>query len=130
VRFYAVTDQLTKREPTVVKYGSEFLQYFGGKPDGAISPVVKRWAVENGLGFGWKSLWDDADVRKAFSTWGSPDMLKQNQQLARSKEGLTKYYPSWDVYTRGQLQKAYLKQVTTTAALSGMADKWNSLKQG
>jgi multiple sugar transport system substrate-binding protein len=130
VRFYAVTDQLIKRDSTVIKYGNDFLQYFGGKPDGVISPVVKRWAVENGLGFGWKSLWDDADVRKAFSTWGDPDMLRQNQQLARSKEGLTKYYPSWDVFTRSELQKAYLKQVSTTAALSAMADKWNSLKQG
>src|SRR6266536_3315104 len=130
VRFYAVTDQLTKRDSTVIKYGEEFLQYFGGKPDGVISPVVKRWAVENGLGFGWKSLWDDADVRKAFSTWGDPDMLRQNQQLARSKEGLTKNYPSWDVFTRSELQKAYLKQVSTTAALGAMADKWNSLKQG
>jgi multiple sugar transport system substrate-binding protein len=130
VRFYSVTDQLTKRNATTVKYGDDFLQYFGGKPGGSISPVVKRWAVENGLGFGWKSLWDDADVRNAFSTWGNPDMLKQNQQLARSKEGLTKYYPTWDVFTRGQLQKAYLGQATTQSALSAMADKWNSLKQG
>ncbi|HCG02071.1 MAG TPA: hypothetical protein DEV93_16200 [Chloroflexi bacterium] len=130
VRFYAVTQQLTKRDASAIKFGDDFLQYFGGKVDGAISPVVKRWAVENGLGFGWKSLWDDADVRAAFSTWGNPDMLRQNQQLARAKEGLTKYYPSWDVFTRGELQKAYLGQVTTESALSAMADRWNQLKQG
>ena len=130
VRFYAVTTQLTNRDANTVKSGDNFLQYFGGKVDGKISPVVKRWAVENGLGFGWKSLWDDAEVRTAFSSWGNPDMLRQNQQLARAKEGLTKYYPAWDVFTRGQLQKAYLSQMSTDAALNGMADRWNTLKKG
>src|SRR5438132_12595243 len=97
VRFYAVTDQLTKRDTSVVKFGDDFLQYFGGKPDGAISPVVKRWAVENGLGFGWKSLWDDADVRKAFSTWGNPDMLRQRSEERRvGKECRSRWSSNWE----------------------------------
>ncbi len=130
VRFYAVTDQLTRRPPDVQKAADQFLQYFGGKVNGTFSPVVVRWAVENGLGFGWKSLWDDQQVRTAFSQWGDPDMLRRNQELARIKEGLTKYFPDWDVFTRAELQKAYLGQTSTQAALDAMAEKWKSLKQG
>jgi multiple sugar transport system substrate-binding protein len=129
VRFYSVTSQLSKRPANVISAADTFLQYFGGKVNGQFSPVVVRWAVENGLGFGWKSLWNNSQVRQAFTQWGDPDILRRQQELARVKEGLTPYFPSWDVFTRAELQKAYLGQVSTTGALSAMADKWNQLKK-
>jgi multiple sugar transport system substrate-binding protein len=129
VRFYAATGQVVNRGSDVVNAAGKFLEYFGGKTGSQFSPVVKRWAVENGLGFGWKSLWNDSEVKAAFNKWGDSAMLQKNQELARAKDGLTKFYPSWDIFSRAQLQKAYLGQVSTQNALKAMADKWNELKK-
>jgi multiple sugar transport system substrate-binding protein len=129
VRFYAATGQLANRGSDVITAAGKFLEYFGGKTGSQFSPVVKRWAVENGLGFGWKSLWNDSEVKAAFDKWGDSAMLQKNQELARAKDGLTKFYPSWDIFSRAQLQKSYLGQVSTQNALNAMADKWNELKK-
>jgi hypothetical protein len=76
-----------------------FLQYFGGKTDGEYA-VVKRWAVENGLGFAQLPLYDDPDVQAAFGSWGDVDVISQQAELARSKEGLTPWFGAWDVFTQ------------------------------
>jgi multiple sugar transport system substrate-binding protein len=86
--------------------------------------------VQNGLGFGERSLWNNAAIDRAFNKWGNVGILRKNQEYARIKEGLTKYYPRWDVFSRGELQHAYLGQESPAAALSKMADKWRSLKNG
>jgi multiple sugar transport system substrate-binding protein len=129
VRFYAMTSQLPSRGKEVLADGWKFLNYFGGRINGRY-PVVERWAVQNGLGFGERSLWNNAAIDRAFNKWGNVGILRKNQEYARIKEGLTKYYPRWDVFSRGELQHAYLRQESPAAALSKMADKWRSLKNG
>ncbi len=128
VRFYAMTNQLPPRGKDGLAAGWNFLNYFGGRTHGRYA-VVERWAVENGLGFGERSLWNDMALDRAFNKWGSVALLRKNQEYARIKEGLTKYYPQWDVFSRAELQRAYLNQESVAEALSKMADKWNSLKK-
>jgi len=79
----------------------------GGKTDGQYI-VVKRWAVENGLGFAQLPLFDDKDVIDAFGKWGDVPTIKQQATLARSKEGLTTWYGAWDVFARAEIHKAIL----------------------
>jgi len=106
----------------------KFLEYFGGKTDGEYQ-VVKRWAVENGLGFGQLPLFNDSDVQDAFNAWGDVNLLQEQAKLARSKEGLTPFYGTWDVFARAELHKAYLGQESAMEALNNMAAKWNELKE-
>lgn len=129
VRFYAMTSQLPARGKTALNDGWKFLNYFGGR-SGRRYPVVERWAVENGLGFGERSLWNNGAIDRAFNKWGNVGILRKNQEYARLKEGLTKYYPRWDVFSRAELQRAYLRQESAAEALSKMASKWRSLKNG
>ncbi len=103
-----------------------FLEYFGGKT-GDDYIVVKRWAVENGLGFAQLPLYEDASVREAFGQWGDVDVIEAQAELARSKEGLTPWFGTWDVFTRAEIHKAILGQQSTTDTLNNMADKWNEL---
>jgi multiple sugar transport system substrate-binding protein len=128
VRFYAMTSQLPSRGKDALAAGRDFLTYFGGRLHGHY-PVVERWAVENGLAFGERSLWNDKAIDRAFGKWGNIKLLRANQEYARIKEGLTKYYPQWDVYSRAELQHAYLRQESATQALTNMANKWVSLKK-
>lgn len=128
VRFYALSSQAVKRGQPVLDAAWKFLEFFGGKTGGQYQ-VVKRWAVQNGLGFAQLPLFNDPDVQKAFNAWGDINLLSQQAKLARSKEGLTPFWGQWDVFARAELQKAYLGQETATQALNNMATKWTEFSK-
>ncbi len=128
VRFYAMGSQVPARGQEALDAAWKFIEYFGGKTDGQYV-VVKRWAVENGLGFGQMPLFNDTDVQKAFGAWGDVNLLQEQAKLARVKEGLTPFFGSWDVFARAELHKAYLGQESATQALDNMAAKWAELSK-
>ncbi len=126
VRFYAISTAMAKKGQAALDNAWKFLSYMGGKTDGQYV-VVKRWAVENGLGFAQLPLFNDADVQKAFGAWGDIPTIQAQAKLARAKEGLTPWYGSWDTFTRTELQKAYLAQESSTDAIKNIAGKWSEL---
>jgi multiple sugar transport system substrate-binding protein len=126
-RFYAMTPKVVEGGPAYIDAACKFMDYFGGKTDGEYK-VVKRWAVENGLGFAQLPLYDDPDVVAAFGKWGDVPTIKQQATLARAKEGMTPWYGSWDTFARAEIHKGILGEETSMVALQNMADKWNELK--
>ncbi len=127
IRFYAITAQVPRRGKDAMTAAWNFLDYFGGKPDGEYR-VTKRWSLEKGLGFAQTALFADKDIRAAFGKWGDVDMLQKQAQLARTKEGMTPYYGTWDVFSRAELHKAYLGQQKPADTLANMAKRWEELK--
>lgn len=127
VRFYAMTNKVVDAGPDYVAAACKFMDYFGGKTDGQYV-VVKRWAVENGLGFAQLPLFDDKDVIDAFGTWGDVPTIKEQASLARAKEGMTPWYGSWDVFARAEIHKGILGQQSSLDTLKNMADSWDELK--
>jgi multiple sugar transport system substrate-binding protein len=127
VRFYAMTPSVVEQGPAYVDAACKFFDYMGGKTDDQYV-VVKRWGVENGLGFAQLPLFDDQDVIGAFGKWGDVPTIKQQAELARSKEGLTTWYGAWDTFARAEIHKAILGEQSTMDTLNNMADKWNELK--
>jgi multiple sugar transport system substrate-binding protein len=127
VRFYAMTQKVVDAGPDYIAAACKFMDYFGGKTDGVYT-VVKRWAVENGLGFAQLPLFDDADVIAAFGKWGDVPTIKENATMARSKEGLTTWYGSWDIFARAEIQKGILGQESSMDALNNMAAEWDKEK--
>jgi multiple sugar transport system substrate-binding protein len=125
VRFYAMNPKTV--DEGKVEAACKFLDYFGGKTDGEYT-VVKRWAVENGLGFAQLPLFDDPGVQEAFGKWGDVDTIKEQAKLARAKEGLTTWYGAWDVFARAEIHKAILGEQDIQTTLDNMANKWNELK--
>ena len=125
VRFYAMTPKAVAEGK--VEAACKFLDYFGGKTDGQYQ-VVKRWAIENGLGFAQLPLFDDPDVVSAFGKWGDVATIKQQAELARSKEGLTPWFGTWDVFARSEIHKAILGEQDVQTTLDNMAAKWEELK--
>lgn len=126
VRFYAMTPGAVSMGQDALDGAWKFLEYFGGKTDGEYK-VVKRWAVENGLGFAQLPLFDDPDVKAAFGQWGDVDVISAQAELARAKEGLTPWFGAWDIFTRAEVHKAILGQQDTIVTLGNMADKWAEL---
>jgi multiple sugar transport system substrate-binding protein len=127
VRFYAMTPKTVEEGQAAIDAACKFLDYMGGKTDGQYV-VVKRWAVENGLGFAQLPLFKDPDVITAFSKWGDVPTIEAQAKLARAKEGLTTWYGAWDTFARAEIHKAILGEESSMDALNNMADKWNELK--
>jgi multiple sugar transport system substrate-binding protein len=127
VRFYAMTTKVVDAGPDYIAAACKFMDYFGGKTDGQYQ-VVKRWAVENGLGFAQLPLFDDPDVIAAFGSWGDVPTIKEQATLARAKEGMTPWYGSWDVFARAEIHKGILGQQSSLDTLKNMAAKWDELK--
>ncbi len=84
VRFYAMSPAVVEKGQAYIDAACKFLDYFGGKTDGQYI-VVKRWAVENGLGFAQLPLYQDPDVIAAFSKWGDVPTIEQQAKLAPSE---------------------------------------------
>lgn len=127
VRFYALTRDAVAAGQSAVDAGCDFLNYFGGATDGEYL-VVRRWALEKGLGFAQLPLYDDPEVAETINAWGDVELEREQAQLARVKEGLTPWWGAWDIYLRGQIHDSILGTVTPQEALQNMADEWEELR--
>ncbi len=125
-KFYNMTQMAVARGQDVIDASGKFIQYFGGEVDGQY-PVAKRWAVENGLGFGQKPLFDDPDVQKAFSQWVDVDLWRQQLDKARARRQSI-WYGIWSEFFRQQYAKAMACEISADDALSASAKNWNELK--
>ncbi|MDR7522594.1 MAG: sugar ABC transporter substrate-binding protein [Armatimonadota bacterium] len=129
VRFYAMSSQVPRRGPDALDAAWKFLNYFGGPGPDNSYPVVRRWAIDFGLGFAQMPLYKDRDIIQSFSKWVDVQLLQYiGQRHARVKQGLTPWFAQWDVFSRAELQKAYLGQQTPEQTVRNMAQKWNELR--
>jgi multiple sugar transport system substrate-binding protein len=128
VRFYSLGKGAVDQGDAAVKASCKFMNYFGGKTGGEYL-VMKRWALEKGLGFANLPLYDDPAVGQAINKWGDVELERKQAQLARVKEGLTPWWGSWDIYAREQIHAALLGRSTPKQALQRMADRWEELRE-
>jgi multiple sugar transport system substrate-binding protein len=128
VRFYSLGKGAVDQGDAAVRAACEFMNYFGGKTGGEYK-VMKRWALEKGLGFANLPLYEDPAVSEAINKWGDVDLERKQAELARVKEGLTPWWGSWDIYAREQIHGAILGSSTPQQALQRMADRWEELRE-
>jgi multiple sugar transport system substrate-binding protein len=126
-RFYSLTKMAVDRGREAMDASWKVIEFLGGITDGTPF-VVRRWVLEKGLGVSYLSMYDDPEVIAAINKWGDVKLEKQQAMKARIKEGMTPFYPAWDVFTRAEMHKAWLGQTTVQAALAASAKKWNELK--
>jgi multiple sugar transport system substrate-binding protein len=130
VRFYAMSSQVPKRGKDALDAAWNFLNYFGGPGPDNSYPVVRRWALDFGLGFAQMPLFRDTDILLSFGKWVDVPLLQRiGQRYSKVKQGLTPWFAQWDVFTRAELQKAYLGQQSPDQTAKNMAAKWNELKR-
>ena len=126
-KFYNMTQMAANRGDSIVDACGEFIEYFAGETNGEYV-VAKRWALESGLGFGQKPLFDDPEVRKSLSQWMDLDIRQKQLELARAQR-YTKWYGIWDEDFRREYVKATSGEVSAEDALAEMAKSWNELKE-
>lgn len=126
-KFYNMTQMAVDRGQDVVKDCGQFIQYFGGEVNGQFA-VAKRWAVQDGLGFAQKPLFDDPDVKKAFSQWIDVDLWKKQLDIARAARHSI-WYGIWSEFFRQQYVKAMAGEISADDALEASAKQWDKLKK-
>lgn len=128
VRFYAMTKMAADRGKAVQDAAWKFLEYFGGKTDGKFV-VVKRWALEKGLGFAQLPLYKDPEIRAAINKWGNVSLEEEQAKVARAKEALTPFWGTWSLEFQKEMNKALLGQKSALDALKTAAAKWKEMKK-
>ena len=125
-KFYNMTQMAVDRGPEVIDAVGNFIQYFAGEVDGTY-PVAKRWAVEQGLGFGQLPLLDDPEVIEAYSAWVDVPLWREQLELARARRQ-TIWYGIWSEAFHPLLGQALAGEITADECLQQSADAWNELK--
>jgi multiple sugar transport system substrate-binding protein len=126
-RFYSLTKMAVDRGPEVKDASWKLIEFLGGMTNNQ-PYVVRKWVLDKGLGVSYLPMYEDPEVVAAIKKWGDVNLEKEQALKARIKEGMTPYYPTWDVFTRAEMHKAWLGQVTVQKALQSSAAKWNQLK--
>lgn len=121
-KFYAMTTQAAQ-DPERREAAWTFIEYMGGEN----FRVARRWAVENGLGFAQLPLYDDPEVRDAWSSWIDMDLFKRQAQLARNG-AQAEWKGIWVAFFRPLLAKAMVGDITVQEAMEQGAAKWNEYR--
>lgn len=126
-KMYNITKMCVDRGDDVIQAAISFIEYFGGSK----GPVLKRWAVENALGFGFDSPWDDADIIAAFESGygpGSPAVIRDQAKLAVC-EPHPVWFGEWIDYTLKEcVARALAQEISVDDCVTRMADRWKTLK--
>lgn len=93
-------------QPVDVDRDWRLLRFFGGKSDDGQYHVIKRWALEFGLGSGYKEVMSDPDVVASFSKWRDLDISRKQLELATSRKiAKTPWFPEWDMFMMQHAQE-------------------------
>ena len=67
--------------------------------------MIKRWALEFGLGTPYKEVIEDPEVQAAFSQWKDLEVAAQQQETATTRDvAKTMWFPEWDWNMMSEVQ--------------------------
>jgi len=126
-KMYNLTKMAVDRGDDVVQAAIKFIEYFGGSK----GPVLKRWAVEDGLGFGFLSPYGDPDISAALNKLygpGAADVIKAQASLALT-EPHPEWFGQWIQYAYSTaIPNALSQKITVDQCVKDMAAKLKEVK--
>lgn len=106
------------------------MRFFGGKAKDGQYHVIKRWALEFGLGSGYKEVMADPDVVASFSKWRDLDVTNKQIELATSRDiAKTIWFPEWDLYMMQNVQEYIRGDGSTDELVDKLTAKVAELKK-
>ena len=93
------------KQPVDVDRTWNLLRFFGGKSKDGQYHVIKRWALDFGLGSGYKDVMADPDIVASFSKWRDvPTSSKQLELATSRKVAKMIWFSEWDLFMMQQTQ--------------------------
>jgi multiple sugar transport system substrate-binding protein len=117
-------------EPVDVDRAWNLLRFFGGKSSDGQYHVIKRWALEFGLGSAYKEVMADPEVVASFSKWKDLDVTAKQLSLGTSRKiAKATWFPEWDLFMMQRVQEYIRSGSSTDQLVSELAAKASELKQ-
>jgi multiple sugar transport system substrate-binding protein len=125
-RLYAISAKTKEREAAW-----KLIFYMGGKDKDGVYYSAKDWYRKYGVGYPFKSLDNDPDIKKVQQDAGYDLEVRSHQyQHAHARENIkAPWYLEWDRFTQQQIQTVLLKKITPRDALDASAKKARDLKK-
>ena len=127
MRFYGMTPQAAAdkvRAANAVK----LIEWFGGKAEGKYQ-FQKMMFTDIGSGFGVKELFKDPDIKAAYAKYSDITMYEKQQQLARKKDVISRWFGEWDEVNGSAWQSAIIGKSSVADALKKSAAAWNDMRK-
>jgi multiple sugar transport system substrate-binding protein len=117
-------------EPVDVERAWNLQQFFGGKAKDGQYHVIKRWALEFGLGTPHKEVIQDPEVQAAFSKWKDMDVAGKQQETATTRDvAKTMWFPEWDWYMMAEAQDYFRGEQSEDELVDKLHAKAEELKK-
>jgi multiple sugar transport system substrate-binding protein len=127
MRFHGMTAQAAADKNKAAN-AAKLIEWFGGKA-GSQYQFQKMLFADLGSGFGVKGLFKDADIQDSYKKYADIVMFEKQQQLARKKDVIARWFGEWDEVNGTAWQSAVLGKSTVSAALKKSSDAWNDLRK-
>ncbi|MFM1990738.1 MAG: hypothetical protein RJA99_3695 [Pseudomonadota bacterium] len=127
MRFYGLTAHAAK-DRTRAANAVKLMEWFGGRADGQYA-FQKMAFLDLGAGFGVKPLFKDPDIVASYSKYSDIAMYERQQQFARKKDVVSRWFGEWDEINGSAWQAAILGKTSVADALKRSATAWNDLKK-
>lgn len=127
LRFYGMTPQAAADKARAAN-AVKLIEWFGGKADGKYQ-FQKMMFTDIGSGFAVKELFRDPDVRAAYAKYSDIAMYEKQQQLARKKDVISRWFGEWDEVNGSAWQAAVIGKSTVADALKKSQVAWNDMRK-
>ena len=128
MRFYGLTARAAADKARAAN-AVKLIEWFGGKANGQYA-FQKLMFTDIGSGFGVKSLFQDPDIKASYAKYSDIAMFEKQQQFARKKDVVARWFGEWDEVNSTSWQSAILGKASVADALKNSAQAWNDLKKG
>ncbi len=117
------------KQPVDVDRTWNLLRFFGGKAKDGQYHVIKRWALDFGLGSGYKEVMADPEIVAAFSKWRDVDVSKKQLELATSRKVAKMiWFSEWDLFMMQHVQDYIRGNGSTDELVDNLTKKIADLK--
>jgi hypothetical protein len=104
------------------------LKYLGGFDSTGLPYTAKYWFTQRGLGFPFRSLATDPDVRTVLGKFADPTVYAQLAQVARARIGTAApWYPQFEQAMQQATQQVLIGSATPAAATASLDASARSL---
>jgi multiple sugar transport system substrate-binding protein len=104
------------------------IEWFGGKADGQYR-FQKMLFTDLGTGFGVKDLFKDPEIQDAYKKYADIGIFEKQQQLARKKDVIARWFGEWDEVNGSAWQSAIVGKSSVSDALKKSAQTWEELRK-
>lgn len=117
-------------EPVDTERAWNLMQFFGGKAKDGQYHVIKRWALEFGLGTPYKELMADPEIVESFSQWRDLEVTRQQiEQSTPRRIAKTIWFPEWDLFMMQRTQEYLRTDMSTDQLVDELSEKVAELKE-